>query len=305
MNQLDLTFLKWLQEQRTPAMEEFFLRVTRGGEGFWILAVAAILFWLFGARIGYRVGFALAAGDLLTGALKNICGIPRPWLRDPAILPVPQAQWTAFGYSFPSGHTANTALLWGGLGAACRRGWLWIPILLWIGLMAMSRMVLGVHTPMDVVGSLVLALPVIWFMGRIYDWTEQHPSRRGWVLAGAVLLAGLVWGIVRFKPVPEGGDLHFARDAYRSIWGLLGFFGGWFVERQYVRFNPGALGAYRLVGVAMGVIVLALMQENLVRLLAPGLGSEIASYVAAAANPVWILVVWPALLKGLEKPAGR
>ena len=83
------------------------------------------------------------------------------------------------------------------------------------------------------VGSLVLALPVIWFMGRIYDWTEQHPSRRVGT-GGCGPAGGVGLGIVRFKPVPEGGDLHFARDAYRSIWGLLGFFGGWFVERQYV-----------------------------------------------------------------------
>ena len=121
MNEMGLTFLKWLQERRTPAIEEFFLDVTRGGEGFWILAVAGTLFWLFGARIGYRAGFALATGDLLTGALKSTFCVPRPWLRDPAIVPPPDAQWGAFGYSFPSGHTANTALLWGGLAAAARK----------------------------------------------------------------------------------------------------------------------------------------------------------------------------------------
>ena len=47
------------------------------------------------------------------------------------------------------------------------------------------------------------------------------------------------------------------------------------------------------------------MIDNLPRLLAPFLGLEIASYVLAAANPLWIFVVWPFLLKGLEKPAPR
>ena len=305
MNEMGLTFLKWLQEVRTPAMEEFFLGVTRGGEGLWILAMAGTLFWVFGARLAYRVGFALSAGDLLTGALKSTFCVPRPWVRDPSIWPVADAQWGAFGYSFPSGHAANTALLWGGLVAAVRRWWLWIPALAWIGLMAASRMVLGVHTPVDVAGSLLLAIPVVWGMGWIYDWTERNPSRAWLVLAGAVLVAAAAWVFVRFKPMPEDADPNFSKDAFRSVWGMLGFYGAWFVERKYIRFDPAKLGGYRVLAVAVGVLMLSLMIGNLPRLLAPWLGLEVASYVAAAANPIWIFVVWPFLLRGLEKPAPR
>ena len=66
-----------LPHHGTQQLHIFFLRVTHGGEGFWILAVAGTLFWLCGALMGYRVGFALAAGDLLTGALvvEKIYGI--------------------------------------------------------------------------------------------------------------------------------------------------------------------------------------------------------------------------------------
>lgn len=303
MDPMGLGLLKWLQEWRTPALEDFFLDVTRGGEGFWILAAAGTLFWLFGARIAYRVGFALAAGDLLTGALKSTFCVARPWLLDPAILPVPAAQAGAFGYSFPSGHVANTAVLWGGVAAAVRKGWLWIPVLAWIVLMALSRMVLGVHTPRDVVGSLVLAIPVVWCLGRVYDRTEQHPAQAWRVLAVVILVAAAAWAFVRFKPMPLEADPTFAQDAYRSVWGLLGFFGSWFVERTYIRFDPARLGGYRVLAVVLGVVVLSLMIGNLPRLLAPFLGAEGAAYAAAAANPVWIFVVWPLLLRGLEKPA--
>ncbi|HAL91802.1 MAG TPA: hypothetical protein DCM68_02100 [Verrucomicrobia bacterium] len=305
MNELGLAFLKQLQAWRTPGIEEFFLNVTKGGEGFWILAIAGTLFWLFGARIAYRVGFALATGDLLAGALKSTFCVPRPWVRDPAILPVPEAQYGAFGYSFPSGHTMNTALLWGGLAAVAKKWWLWIPALLWIGLVAFSRMVLGVHTPVDVIGSLVLAVPAVWVMGRIYDWTERNPSRAWMVLATAVLAAIAAWVFVRYKPMPPDADPNFSQDAFRSVWGMLGFFGAWFVERKYIRFDPAKLGGYRVLAVVVGVLVLSLMIGNLRRLLAPWLGVEIASYVLAAANPIWIFVAWPFLLKGLEKPAPR
>ena len=305
MNEMGLACLKWLQEWRTPAIEKFFLDVTRGGEGFWILAIAGSLFWLFGARIAYRAGLALATGDLLTGALKSTFCVPRPWVRDPAVTPVPEAQYGAFGYSFPSGHAANTALLWGGLAAAVRRWWLWAPALAWIGLMAFSRLVLGVHVPGDVIGSLLLAVPVVWAVGRMYDWTERNPSKRWLVLAGAILIAAAAWGFVRFKPMPPDADPNFSKDAFRSVWGMLGFFGGWFVERRYIRFDPARLGGYRVLAVAGGVLVLSLMIGNLRRLLAPVLGGDGAAYALAAANPIWIFVVWPFLLKGLEKPAPR
>ncbi len=305
MNALGLEFLKRLQEWRTPEIEEFFLGVTRGGEGFWLLAIAGSLFWLFGARIAYRVGFALAAGDLLTGALKSTFCVPRPWVRDPSIWPVPEAQYGAFGYSFPSGHAANTALLWGGLAAAVKKWWLWIPALAWIGLMAFSRMVLGVHAPADVAGSLLLAIPVVWGMGWIFDWAERNPARAWMVLAGAALAAAVAWVFVRYKPMPEGSDPNFSKDAFRSVWGMLGFFGAWFVERKHIRFDPAKLGAYRVLAVAAGVLVLWLMIGNLPRLLAPFLGADAAAYAAAAANPIWIFVVWPLLLRGLEKPAPR
>ncbi len=305
MNEMGLTVLKWLQERRTPAIEEFFLGVTRGGEGFWLLAIAGTLFWLFGARIAYGVGFALATGDLLTGALKSTFCVPRPWVRDLAILPSPEAQAGAFGYSFPSGHVANTALLWGGLAAAVKKWWLWIPALLWIGLMAFSRMVLGVHTPVDVAGSMLLAIPTVWIMGRVYDWTERNPARAWVVLAGALVVAAGAWIFVRFKPMPADYDPRFSQDAFRSVWGMLGFFVAWFLERKYIRFDPAKLGGYRVVAVAVGVLILSLMLGNLRRLLAPWLGGETASYVAAAANPLWIFVAWPWLLRGLERPLPR
>ena len=120
-----------------------------------------------------------------------------------------------------------------------------------------------------------------------------------------MLVAAAAWVFVRFKPMPPDADPGFSKDAFRSVWGMLGFYGAWFVERKYIRFDPAKLGGYRVLAVAVGVLMLSLMIGNLPRLLAPWLGLEVASYVAAAANPVWIFVVWPFLLRGLEKPAPR
>ncbi|MDY0145046.1 MAG: hypothetical protein RBS84_03515, partial [Kiritimatiellia bacterium] len=118
MNELGMDCLRWMQMNRTPGGEDFFLYVTQFGEGFWLMAILGVLFWVWGARVAYRAGLALMTGDLVSSVVKNACCIPRPWVRDPNVLPVGAAQWGAFGYSFPSGHASSSALLWGGIAAA-------------------------------------------------------------------------------------------------------------------------------------------------------------------------------------------
>lgn len=305
MNDLGLDVLRWLQAHRTPAGEAFFHGVTVGGEAFWLLAVLGGLFWVFGARVAYRAGLAMAVGDGLNSLVKNIVRLPRPWVRDPEIIPAGGAKWGAFGYSFPSGHASSTALLWGGIAGAVRRVGVWLPVLMWIGLVGVSRVVLGVHTWVDVAGSWLLAVPVVWGACRAVDWTEKNPKRAWMLLAGIAAAAAAAGWLMPLIPAPEGAGPSHGRDLYRAIWALLGFLGAWHIERTYIRFDPARLGAYRIVAVAVGVLVLSLMLGNLRRLLAPWLGENGAMYAAAVAHPMWIFVVWPYLLKGLEKPGSR
>jgi len=306
MNETGLNALRWVQENRTPDMEAFFMRVTEAGDGVWLMAALGVLFWLFGARIAYRAGLALLLGDVAASLVKNLVCLPRPWLRDPLIEPVAAAKWGAFGYSFPSGHAASTALLWGGTAVAARRGWLWIPALAWIALMGASRVVLGVHTPVDVAGSWAVAIPVVWAAAWAVGRVEDNPSR-GWQVLGIAALAGIAAAlIVRWRPLPEGADpMRFGRDTWRAAAALLAFLAAWHVERTHIRYEPAQLGGYRILAVAAGVLVIVLMAGHLRRLTAPWLGENGAIAALAVAYPVWIFVVWPVLLKGLEKPEPR
>ena len=305
MNDLGLTFLKWMQERRTPGGVDFFLGLTGAGEWVWLLGTVGVLFWTFGARVAYRVGFALAVGDLLTGVAKNAFCIPRPWFRDAGVLPVKAALGGAFGYSFPSGHASSVAALWGGIGLAFRRGWLWVPVLAWIGVAGFSRVYLGVHTPFDVLGSWLLAIPAVWATGWACDWAEKNPTQAWRVLAAGALLAGAGAAFMALRPVPEGALPTFGRDVYRTVAAMLGFLGAWFVERRWIRFDPARLGGYRVLAVGVGVLVLSLMVGNLRPLVAPWLGDNGSMYAVAAACPFWIFVAWPLLLRGLEKPGAR
>lgn len=93
---------------------------------------------------------------LLTYALKSIVDRPRP-----ALWSTPWSTWYQ-GSSFPSGHTLSTAafatavtlgasVIWPGT-----RYLLVALAVVWMGLMGLSRMVLGVHWPADVLAAMCL-----------------------------------------------------------------------------------------------------------------------------------------------------
>ncbi|NLB66058.1 MAG: phosphatase PAP2 family protein [Lentisphaerae bacterium] len=306
MNELGLNCLRWVQEIRTPEGEAFFLRVTEWGEGFWLMAILGVVFWVWGGRVAYRAGLALMVGELFGSVLKNIFKIPRAWVRDETLLPVEGARWGAFGYSFPSGHATGSALLGGGIAVASRRWWLWLPALLWMGLVGISRVYLGVHTPVDVAGGWLLAAVVVGLAVWAVNWMEAEDWRSWAVMGGAVLLALAGIWLIRRQPLPEGASwFDHGRDTYRAGVALLAFVASWHIERTRIRYQPERLGAFRILAVVVGVVVLALMARHLRRLLAFWLGPHGAMYVQAAAGPLWIFVVWPYFLKGLEKPEAR
>lgn len=64
------------------------------------------------------------------------------------------------GAGFPSGHTTIATVISLTLLPYLPKAWRWLPIA-WIGLVALSRLYLGVHLPLDVIGGLLVGLLVV------------------------------------------------------------------------------------------------------------------------------------------------
>jgi undecaprenyl-diphosphatase len=105
------------------------------------------------------------AGSLAGEASKVLVHRTRPHLFADA--------YHAAGYSFPSGHALDATLLYGALlyllWARLRRPFVVLPLgvvaAAWVALIALSRVVLGVHYPSDVEGGVALGLA--WTYGTI------------------------------------------------------------------------------------------------------------------------------------------
>lgn len=148
---VDEAILWWLREQVPAALGGFFGGVTRSGSATVLipLAVVAAAVLLL-ARRRFEAALLVASTVAATGVvyvLKTIVGRARPALWE--------TQWY-WGSSFPSGHTLSTAafstaaaLCVAHLAPRYARAAMLLAFT-WTAFVALSRLVLGVHWPSDV-----------------------------------------------------------------------------------------------------------------------------------------------------------
>lgn len=148
--------LRILENIRIPVLNEFMLAITTLGEETAFLMIALILFWCVNKYWGYYILSVGFAGVVTNQFLKLTFRIPRPWVLDENFTILEQAREAATGYSFPSGHTQSAVGTFGGIAYTTKNKMLRILCVVLAVLVAFSRMYIGVHTPKDVIVSVMI-----------------------------------------------------------------------------------------------------------------------------------------------------
>lgn len=198
-----------LQSVGSPALDRFMLLVTQLGSQQAYIVLLLIAYLGVDARAGRRLALAFLAGFYLNEQLKAAFHTLRPFQIDPTVVRSPGALATAQGNGFPSGHAQGSTTFWGLAAAYGRRGWLTAVAVLVVLLVSLSRLYLGVHLPIDIVGGIGIGLLVVAAALGL-ERLALRPGRAVLVLAGlAVPLAvHLLW------PTPDSGVLLGALAAF-------------------------------------------------------------------------------------------
>lgn len=169
-----------------------------GGETFSILLMIVLLF-CYKKEVGKRVSAAVLMAGIWFPMIKNIVLRVRPYMAHPEkvkVLQVVEADADPMdivqqGYSFPSGHGATAVSLFGSTAREIRKRWMWFVAVITPLLIGISRVMVGVHYPTDVLAGWVVGLAAAGFNALLQKKVRTEWAR--FAIMVGIALPGLIW----------------------------------------------------------------------------------------------------------------
>ena len=180
--------------------ESLWVLITNLGDTSVALAIILALY-AYKQDSGVRLLILAIIGTLVIQGLKHLFGVDRP----PVALDLNSFHLigsTVKSPSFPSGHTATAFIGAGILAAQYPLTWVKRVVLICAGLIGLSRIMMGVHWPFDVLIGAILGW-VIGYYGYQKLMTVQFNKRLSTWISGAVVLIILINAITYHLPYSE------------------------------------------------------------------------------------------------------
>ncbi len=271
-----MEFLEFLQGLRNPVLDSFFSLITLLGEETVFIVIGLLFFWCIDKKQGYYLLSVGLLGTVLNQFLKLIFRVPRPWVLKPDFPIVESAREAATGYSFPSGHTQAGVGIFGGISRWNKHKWLRVACIALCVLVPFSRMWLGVHTPLDVVVSIILALILIF---AIYPVVRKGNKNHMRIMFGIMILIDialiLYTQLYNFPADVDAENLiHGTESAYKMLGCIAGMWLAFEVDSNYSHFETTAKWWAQLIKLAIGIIPVVLIKSVLKTPLYALIGNE-------------------------------
>jgi len=277
-----------------------------GNKEFYILVAPTIL-WCFDAMLGLRIGLLLLTSGSINNILKASFGLPRPYWVSKDI----QAFDWRPTFGLPSGHAQNALVIWAALANWVRKRWLTITCILLILLISISRLFMGVHFPLDILGGWLFGVILLAFY---IKFGESIGQRFNALKPGIQILIALLvslafiglgvgvntltaerpipekWAQIASLAQPEGGvDPRTLDDLITSSGGLFGLAAGGVMLLRWGGFSAQGSWKQRLQRYIVGMICTLVVFLGL-KLIFPddnSLLDHILRYVRYAAVGFW------------------
>lgn len=274
---MQVEIIKFIQTIISPFWDAFFQIVTMTGEEFFYIIVAAIIFWCINKEFGYKLGFAILTSAFINTALKDMINSTRPI----GVAGVRSLRvQTATGQSFPSGHTQGSTTFWVSCIIKIKRKWIYIVGISIIFLVAISRLYLGLHYPIDVIAGIVVGL--IWTFISNYIFEYARLTKKPLVLM--IIVVPMLIGMIFFRE----------KNYYTIAGTVLGFVIGYMLESKYVQYEVRSTIEMQLIKLVIGLGILILLKSTLEQVLPINILADFFRYIIVG---LWITVGAPSIFK--------
>ena len=241
----EVSLIEWLQAALGSVGVTLSSVVSLLGEEMLLIGILGFLYWCWDKEQGRYVTVAVLSARIWSVMAKNVFRRRRPYMDHESIRcqRAPEAGYDIYdinaqGFSFPSGHATNTAALFSAIALWVKKRWTTVLAIVIPLVVSLSRLILGVHYPTDVLigwGLGAASVALVWVL-----W-KRVPRRVLYLILALTGLPGLFFCT--------------SSDYFTSYGMMLGMFAGSMFEEKYVKFENTRSPIRCILRVAGGVVL--------------------------------------------------
>lgn len=251
--QWEVDLMIWLQTTMGAFGKTLAVIFTLLGDQLIVCAILIIIYLGINKKAGKTLLVSIVTVLLICPLFKNIVCRRRPYFDHDGIKclrPVESkfdvTDVLGQGFSFPSMHSAASLTLYGTLALFVRRNFMTIIAVLMPLMIGLSRIMLGVHYPTDILAGWLIGLFGTFVMTKLQ---EKFPNRR--VIYLIVILLGLC------------GWFYCTSTDFFTLFGLaVGIFGGFLFEEQFVNFEDTHNMLQRVIRIVGAMAIFLIVTEG-------------------------------------------
>ena len=274
--------------------------ITFTGNGLFLILVIAIFSFIYDKR--FAAGFFLMwiISGINNSMLKEIVKEPRPLTN---ITKADERGYSSSGYGFPSGHAQVAASNWGitayHFKDKARPNLIPVIFSIFIFLVALSRAIIGVHSLKQIVWGLLIGIIILiaflYLEPIISEKINLLSLPMKLILAIVVSVLFVVIGTLLF---PEFAG--YGVNIYAVSGGsLLGLSVGYFLEGEYVKYEPSELNSkQKVINLTVGIVLLLIFLVFIYGLIT---GSDILLFIQNAILSLIITLLIPFIFTKINR----
>lgn len=238
--------ISFLQSFSSDFLDSLIIFITSFGSLYFSIFVVCIIYWCYNKEVGYKMAIIVSCSSVLNNIVKGLVQSSRP-IGSEGIFSI--GEFSATGYSFPSGHVQNITTMGVTLFIFTRNKLIVGIMSILMILVSISRLYLGLHWPIDIIGGIVLSLIVSIVLNEVLAKFNYFKIK---ILILCLILV-FCFGTLFIKMDAMG------HDYFKSMGLLCGIYLGHLFEDRFVYFTSSASNFDNIMKIIIGAFTTLLI----------------------------------------------